>query len=45
QPGQAGFFFLLKYSRLTEEEKRWLTRIAQKSELAKGPVPQRGKKR
>ena len=35
----------LKYSRLTEEEKQWLTRIAQKSEFAKGSVPQRGKKR
>lgn len=34
----------LKYSRLTEEEKQWLTRIAQKSELAKSYIPQRGKR-
>lgn len=32
------------YHRLTEEEKRWLMRIAQKSKLAKGHVSQRGKK-
>ena len=35
----------LRYNKLTEEEKQWLTRIAQKSELLKGSVPQRGKKR
>lgn len=35
----------LKYSRLTEEEKQWLTRIAQKSELLKTAIPQRGKKK
>lgn len=35
----------LKYSRLTEEEKQWLTKIAQKSELLKTAVPQRGKKK
>lgn len=35
----------LKYSCLTEEEKQRLTRIAQKSELARSPVNQRGKKR
>ncbi|RGE70514.1 helix-turn-helix domain-containing protein [Anaerotruncus colihominis] len=33
----------LKYSRLTDEEKQWLTRIAQKSELLKSPIKQRGK--
>ena len=33
----------LRYSKLTEEEKQWLTRIVQKSELAKSYVPQRGK--
>ena len=35
----------LRYNKLTEEEKQWLTRIAQKSELLKGAVSQRGKKR
>lgn len=33
----------LKYSKLSEEEKQWLTRIVQKSELAKGFTSQRGK--
>ncbi len=28
----------LRYSKLTEEEKQWLTRIVQKSELAKSYV-------
>lgn len=32
----------LKYSKLTDEEKQWLVRIARKSELAKGYVSQRG---
>ena len=31
-------------NRLTEEEKQWLMKIAQKSKLAKGHVSQRGKK-
>ncbi len=35
----------LRYNRLTEEEKQWLTRIVQKSELAKNYVPQRGKRK
>lgn len=35
----------LRYSKLTEEEKQWLTRIVQKSELAKSCVPQRGKRK
>ena len=35
----------LRYNKLTEEEKQWLTRIAQKSELLKSSIPQRGKKR
>ena len=35
----------LRYNKLTEEEKQWLARIAQKSELLKGSVSQRGKKR
>ena len=33
------------YNRLTEEEKQWLMKIAQKSKLAKGHVSQRGKKK
>ena len=33
------------YHKLTEEEKSWLMRIAQKSKLAKSHVSQRGKKR
>lgn len=33
----------LKYSRLTDEEKRWLTQIAHKSELLKSPIKHRGK--
>ena len=35
----------LRYTKLTEEEKQWLTRIVQKSELAKSYVPQRGKRK
>ena len=35
----------LRYNRLTEEEKQWLTRIVPKSELAKSYVPQRGKRK
>ena len=33
------------YNKLSEEEKQWLMRIAQKSKLAKSHVSQRGKKR
>ena len=33
----------LRYNKLTEEEKQWLIRIAQKSELMKNSIPQRGK--
>ena len=35
----------LRYNKLTEEEKQWLTRIMRKSELLKSSVSQRGKKR
>ena len=35
----------LRYNKLTEEEKQWLTRIVQKSELTKGYVLQRGKRK
>ncbi len=34
----------LRYNKLTEEEKQWLTQIVQKFELAKGYVPQRRKR-
>ena len=34
----------LRYNKLTEEEKQWLTRIMRKSELLKSSVSQRGKK-
>lgn len=34
----------IAYHKLTEEEKQWLMKIAQKSKLAKSYVPQRGKK-
>ena len=33
----------LRYNKLTEEEKQWLARIAQKSELLKSSIPLRGK--
>ena len=35
----------LRYNKLTEEEKQWLTRIMRKSELLRSPISQRGKKR
>ena len=35
----------INYSKLTEEEKQWLIRIAHKSKLLSGGVSQRGKKR
>jgi len=35
----------LRYNKLTEEEKQWLARIAQKSELLKSSISQRGKRR
>ena len=34
----------LRYQRLTEEEKQWLIKIAQKSDLVKSPISNRGKK-
>ena len=34
----------LNYKKLSEEEKKWLKRIAQKMELLKNPKPQRGRK-
>ena len=35
----------LRYNKLTEEEKQWLIRIMQKSELMKSHMSQRGKKK
>lgn len=34
----------LNYGKLSEEEKKWLKRISEKSDLLKNPNPQRGKK-
>ena len=34
----------LNYGKLSEEERKWLKRIAQKSDLLKNPKPQRGRK-
>ena len=46
---QAAMMFICKrlklnYKKLSEEEKKWLKRIAQKSDLLKNPKPQRGRK-
>ena len=48
-PEQAAMMFICKrlklnYKKLSEEEKKWLKRIAQKSDLLKNPNPQRGRK-
>ena len=48
-PEQAAMTFICKrlklnYKKLSEEEKKWLKRIAQKSDLLKNPKPQRGRK-
>ena len=48
-PEQAAMAFICKrlklnYKKLSEEEKKWLKRIAQKSDLLKNPNPQRGRK-
>ena len=34
----------IKYDKLSEEEKQWLIRIVQKSELLKSYIPRRGKR-
>ena len=34
----------IEEAQLTEEEKKWLKKIAQKSDLLKNPNPQRGRK-
>ena len=48
-PEQASLAFICKrlklnYGKLSEEEKKWLKKIAQKSDLLKNPTPQRGRK-
>jgi hypothetical protein len=48
-PEQAALAFICKrlklnYGKLSEEERKWLKRIAQKSDLLKNPNPQRGRK-
>lgn len=49
EPEQAAMAFICKrlklnYGKLSEEERKWLKRIAQKSDLLKNPKPQRGRK-
>ena len=48
-PEQAAMAFICKrlklnYAKLSDEEKKWLKRIAQKPDLLKNPNPQRGRK-
>ena len=48
-PEQAALVFICKrlklnLKKLSEEEKKWLKKIAQKSDLLKNPTPQRGRK-
>jgi hypothetical protein len=48
-PEQAAMAFICKrlrlnYGKLSDEEKKWRKRIAQKSDLLKNPNPQRGRK-
>lgn len=48
-PEQASLAFICKrvklnLKKLSEEEKKWLKKIAQKSDLLKNPNPQRGRK-
>lgn len=48
-PEQAAMAFICKrlklnYGKLSEEKRKWLKRIAQKSDLRKNPKPQRGHK-
>ena len=48
-PEQAAMMFICKrlklnYKKLSEEERKWLKKIAQKSDLLKNPKPQRGRK-
>ena len=48
-PEQVAMAFICKrlklnYKKLSEEEKKWLNKIAEKSDLLKNPNPQRGRK-
>ena len=48
-PEQAAMAFICKrlklnYKKLSDEEKKWLKKIAEKSDLLKNPNPQRGRK-
>ena len=48
-PEQASLAFICKrlrlnYKKLSEEEKKWLKKISEKSDLLKNPNPQRGKR-
>ncbi len=48
-PDKASLMFIckrlqLKYGKLSDEEKKWLKKIAEKSDLLKNPIPQRGRK-
>ena len=48
-PEQAALVFICKrlklnLKKLSDEEKKWLKKIAQKSDLLKNPNPQRGRK-
>ena len=48
-PEQAAMMFIckrlqLKYGKLSDVEKKWLKKIAEKSDLLKNPNPQRGRK-
>ena len=48
-PEQVAMAFICKrlklnYKKLSAEEKKWLKRIAQKSDLLKNPTSQRGRK-
>ena len=48
-PEQAAMMFICKrlklnYKKLSEEEKKWLKKISEKSDLLKNPNPQRGKR-
>ena len=48
-PDKASLVFIckrlqVKYGKLSDEEKKWLKKIAQKSDLLKNPNPQRGRK-
>ena len=48
EPEQAAMAFICKrlklnYKKLSDEEKKWLKKIAEKSDLLKNPTPQRGR--